>query len=51
MSFHGQPFWWVLTAACLVWYTTVTVWIAVKGVADIRAMLRRLKDGRREPGA
>ena len=50
MSFHGHPFWWALTAACLAWYATVTVWVAVKGVLDIRGMLRRLRDGAREDG-
>lgn len=43
MSFHGQPFWWLLTAACLAWYATITVYVAVKGVRDIRGMLRRLR--------
>lgn len=45
MNWHGQPFWWLLTLACLVWYTGVTVYVAVKGVRDIRDMLRRLRDG------
>ena len=48
MSFHGQPFWWLLTAACLAWYATITVYVAVKGVRDIRGMLRRLRDERRD---
>ncbi len=43
MNFHGQPFWWLLTAAVLAWYATVTVWVAVKGLRDIRGMLRRLR--------
>lgn len=43
MSFHGQPFWWLLTAACLAWYATITVYVAVKGLRDIRGMLRRLR--------
>lgn len=43
MSFHGQPFWWLLTAACLAWYATITVYVAVRGVRDIRGMLRRLR--------
>ncbi len=34
--------WWLLTMACVVWYSTVTVYVAIKGVADIRDMLRRL---------
>lgn len=35
-------FWWMLTLAVLVWYSTVTVWVAVRGTLDIRDMLRRL---------
>jgi len=34
--------WWSLTVACLVWYSTVTVYVAVRGVIDIKGMLRRL---------
>ena len=35
-------FWWLLTMACVVWYSTITVYVSVKGVADIRDMLGRL---------
>jgi hypothetical protein len=38
-------FWAVLTAACLVWYSTITIYVAVKGVFDIRRMLDRLAAG------
>jgi hypothetical protein len=38
----AQWFWWLLTAAVIVWYSTVTVYVAVKGVTDIRTMLSRL---------
>lgn len=31
-----------MTMACVVWYSTVTVYVAIKGVADIRNMLARL---------
>jgi hypothetical protein len=37
---HG--FWWLLTMACVVWYSTVTVYVAIKGAADIKEMLSRL---------
>ncbi len=46
MNVHGQPFWWLLTAACLVWYSTMTIYVAVRGLRDIRGMLKRLRDGR-----
>jgi hypothetical protein len=37
-------FWWLVTMACVVWYSTITIYVSVKGVADIRDMLRRLSD-------
>lgn len=39
-------FWWLLTMACIVWYSTITVYVSVKGVADIRHMLTRLANRR-----
>ncbi len=38
-------FWGATTIVCLVWYSTVTVYVAIRGAADIRGMLRRLSDG------
>ena len=38
-------FWWLVTLAVLVWYSTVTIYVAVKGTLDIRQMLRRLQEG------
>lgn len=38
----GHWFWWVLTMACVVWYSTITVYVAIKGAADIKHMLARL---------
>ena len=37
-----KTFWWLLTMACLVWYSTVTVYVAFKGAGDIKGMLARL---------
>ena len=39
-----HPFWWLLTMACVVWYSTITVYVAIKGAADIKEMLKRLAD-------
>ncbi len=39
-------FWGATTLVCLAWYSTVTVYVAIKGAADIRNMLRRLSDGK-----
>ncbi|MGQ9671666.1 MAG: hypothetical protein ACUVV5_00860 [Candidatus Aminicenantales bacterium] len=35
-------FWTILTAAVLIWYSTVTVYVAVRGARDIKGMLFRL---------
>jgi hypothetical protein len=35
-------FWGFITIACLVWYSTVTIDVAIKGVKDIKGMLARL---------
>lgn len=35
-------FWLVLTIGCLVWYSAVTIYVAVKGAGDIRKMLAAL---------
>lgn len=38
-------FWWCIMAACMVWYSTITVIVAAKGACDIRGMLHSLKAG------
>jgi len=48
MMIREHWFWWLVTLAVLVWYSTVTIYVAVKGARDIRQMLRRLKEGERE---
>lgn len=35
-------FWWLLTMACVVWYSTVTIYVTIRGATDIRGMIRRL---------
>jgi len=44
----AQWFWWLLTAACMVWYSTITVYVAIRGAKDIRQMLRRLAETTKE---
>jgi hypothetical protein len=39
---QNRWFWGLLTLACLVWYSTITIYVAIKGAGDIRQMLRRL---------
>jgi hypothetical protein len=41
-------FWFLLTVACVIWYSTVTIYVAVKGALDIKGMLRRLQSKRPE---
>jgi len=38
-------FWLLLVLACLLWYSTVTIYVSIKGFADIKTMLRRLSQG------
>ncbi len=38
----SHPFWLLLSIACLVWYSTITIYVAVKGASDIVAMLKTL---------
>ena len=42
----ARAFWWLLTWAALVWYSTLTVYVAVRGVREIRRMLEGLKRSR-----
>jgi hypothetical protein len=41
-------FWWFVTLAVMVWYCTVTVYVAIRGTLDIRDMLQRLKKGEKD---
>jgi O-antigen ligase len=45
VSLPSHPAWWALVAACLIWYSTITLKIAVHGVADVRRMLANLRAG------
>lgn len=43
-------FWHILIWACVTWYSTITIYVAVRGVFDIRSMLGRLKEkGEEQP--
>lgn len=49
--FHGIAtmlsehwFWGAITLVCLAWYSTVTVYVAIRGAGNIRSMLRRLSN-------
>lgn len=42
MSDVERWFWLVLLVACLVWYSTITIYVTVRGYYDIRQMLSAL---------
>ncbi|HOX37245.1 MAG TPA: hypothetical protein PL033_04580 [Candidatus Brocadiia bacterium] len=42
-------FWFLMTAAVLVWYSTVTVYVAIRGAMDIKTMLRNLAQAAAAP--
>jgi hypothetical protein len=46
-----HPFWWTLVMACVVWYSTITIYVAIRGAADIKGMLKRLGDSNFDPTA
>ena len=41
-------FWWMMTMACVLWYSTITIYVAIKGVRDIKQMLSRLSGAQPE---
>ncbi len=41
---RNHSFWGAVTLVCLTWYSTVTVYVAIKGARDIQNMLRRFSD-------
>lgn len=38
----SATFWLILTVAALAWYGSVTIYVAIRGVTDIRQMIARL---------
>ncbi len=42
-------FWLLMTLACVVWYSTITLHIAWRGAIDIREMLHRLSSPDNDP--
>jgi hypothetical protein len=34
--------WWLILMVCVLWYSTVTVYVAIRGAWDIKSMLARL---------
>jgi hypothetical protein len=44
-----HPFWWILVMACVAWYSTITIYVAIRGAADIKTMLTSLANSDHEP--
>ncbi len=44
MTGNKHLIWLCLTAVSLLWYSTITIYVAVRGAFDIRRMLDVLKD-------
>jgi hypothetical protein len=42
-------FWWLLAVACIVWYSTITVYVAYRGFFDIKRMLKNLSATEEHP--
>ena len=47
--FTNHPFWGLLTLAVLVWYSTITIYVGIRGALDIRYMLTHLRKNQDEP--
>jgi hypothetical protein len=41
--------WFLLTMVCVAWYSTITIYVAIKGATDIKQMLKRLSDSANDP--
>ncbi len=44
----GHWFWGLITTAVVIWYATVVVYVAIKGVIDIKTMLARLNQAHQQ---
>lgn len=41
-------FWGTLTVVCLLWYSTMTIYVAIRGASDIQTMLKNLAQLRQD---
>ena len=44
----NHPFWALLTLAVLVWYSSITIYVGIRGAFDIKHMLRTLAAQQRD---
>jgi hypothetical protein len=47
--FSEHWFWGSLTLAVLLWYSSITIYVSVRGTSDIRRMLKHLEDAQHSP--
>jgi hypothetical protein len=40
----AEKFWFLMTIAVLVWYSTITIYVAIRGTFDVKHMLRSLAE-------
>lgn len=38
-----ERFWWLLTMAAIGWYSTITIYVSIRGAMDVRNMLKALE--------
>jgi hypothetical protein len=41
-----KTFWLILTVAAVAWYSSITIYVAVRGAFDIKSLLRKLSSDR-----
>jgi hypothetical protein len=39
----ARTFWMLLSWICVLWYSTLTVYVAIKGMGDVKRMLAQLR--------
>ena len=37
-----KTFWYILTLAVVAWYSTITIYVGIRGAFDIKSMLKEL---------
>lgn len=48
---HGHGIWFWLVWTCVLWYSTITIYVSVKGAFDIKHMLAKLQKNHDEANA
>ena len=48
LGIDGHWFWALMTAAVVIWYSTITIYVAIRGAFDIKHMLDNLQKKHRK---